>query len=412
LPKGIAAADGGLACDRCGTIPSGGARATALSAANGHFVLNDVPVTGADVPLVVQLGKWRRQTSISVTACENNVLTDPNLTRLPKNQSEGNMPHIALTTGGCDSMGCMLPKLGIDASEFGVQSDGFNKAINVYSSNSAGTSDALSNTALASTLWSDLTLLSTYDIGIFSCECSEAADTKGTYGGADFQTVTTYLDRGGRIFTTDFQYTWYRYSPDTNLGAASSTNLDTTGIGVIPGGAPTGDNPLLLNATFPKGLALAQWLTAAFPSNPLVAADGGALSGDTTTGVTCDAVFDNFSSLTSTPQLWSTSDSSGDSKAGTYDPRIFTVNTPAAQPVAEQCGKGVHVDAHITQASAGSADYVGCNGDAGAVGSAGCYPSTCTNALAEDQAMFAFLFFDLASCIQDDAVAPVAPAAR
>jgi hypothetical protein len=364
------------------------------------------------VPLVVQLGKWRRKTEISVTACVDNALTDPNLTRLPKNQTEGNMPHIALITGACDSMGCMLPKLGIDASEFGVQSDGYAKAINVYTSNAAGMTDNLSNTTLASTLWSDLALLSTYDIGIFSCECSEAADTKGTFGGADFQTVTTYLDQGGRIFTTDFQYTWYRYSPDPKLGAVSATDLSTTGIGVIPGAAPTGDNPLLVSSSFPKGLALAQWLTAAFPANPLVEADGGALANNTTAGVTCDAVFDNISSLNTEPQLWSTSDSSGDSKPGTYDPRVFTVNTPAGLPVSEQCGKGVHVDAHITQSSQGLADYVGCDGDAGAVGSAGCYPSTCTNPLEEDQAMFAFLFFDLSSCIQDEGAAPVPPPAK
>ena len=34
--------------------------------------------------------------------------------------------------------------------------------------------------------------------------------------------MTNYLDAGGRIFTTDFQYTWYRYSPDPNMGAASA----------------------------------------------------------------------------------------------------------------------------------------------------------------------------------------------
>ncbi len=177
----------------------------------------------------MQLGKWRRQTTIpSVTACTNNVLTDPNLTRLPRNQSEGNMPHIALTTGKCDSMGCMVGKLGIDPAEFGVQSDGYTKAINVYSS----AADGFSNTTKASVLWGSLPLLETYDMGIFSCECNESLATKGvprvrstpvTEHADDAapclrrssRTSTDYLNAGGRIFTTDFQYTWYRYSTPT-----------------------------------------------------------------------------------------------------------------------------------------------------------------------------------------------------
>jgi hypothetical protein len=303
----------------------------------------------------------------------------------------------------------MLGKLGIDTSEFGVESDGPSKAINVYSSNSSGFADGLSNTTQASSLWSNLPLLSTYDMGIFSCECSEGSDTKGTYGSPDFQTVTNYLDQGGRIFTTDFQYTWYRYSPDPNMGAVSASNLNTTGIGVIPGGAPGGDNPLLLNETFPKGLALSQWLTTVFPSNPLVEPDGGPLVNNTTEGVTCDYVFDNVSSINTKPQLWATSDSSGNGKPGVYDPRVFTVNTPVGVPTAQQCGKGVHIDAHITSASSGDPDFVGCNGTSGPVGSASCYPLTCTNPLQEDEAMFAFFFFDLASCIQNEGQPPVPP---
>jgi len=306
------------------------------------------------------------------------------------------MPHIALTTGECDSMGCMLGKLGIDPTEFGVQSDVYKKAINVYSSGSGGFSDGLSNTTPATTLWSSSTLLQTYDMGIFSCECSEAPDTKGTYGGPNFQTVTDYLDQGGRIFTTDFQYTWYKYSPDPQLGAASA-GTNTTGIGDIAGGAPNGNNPMALNTAFPKGLALAQWLTAVFPANPLVSPDGGPLG---TADVSCDSIWDNIQSLNSKPQLWATADST---------PHVFTVNTPVGIDAGSQCGKGVHLDAHITEASQGSADFVGCNSGSGTVGSAGCYPLTCTNPLKEDEAMFAFFFFDLASCIQNESVPPAPP---
>jgi hypothetical protein len=71
-------------------------------------------------------------------------------------------------------------------------------------------------------LWGSATNIATYDMAIFSCECSESPLTKGSYGSPAFAIVNDYLDEGGRIFTTDFQYTWYRYSPDPTLGASKT----------------------------------------------------------------------------------------------------------------------------------------------------------------------------------------------
>ena len=177
----LAALPKGVQCDQCGSAVSGSPITSALSDSSGHFTLKGVPV-GTNVPIVVQLGKWRRQALIPmVKACTANALTDPNLTRLPKMQSEGSMPHIALTTGGCDNLGCMLPKVGIDPSEFGYQADGYSKAINIYNGAtfpSAAPVKPLPATA-ADALWSNKSLLMTYDLAIFSCECQEALSDKG-----------------------------------------------------------------------------------------------------------------------------------------------------------------------------------------------------------------------------------------
>jgi hypothetical protein len=379
----------GVQCDQCGAPVSGSPITTALSDSSGKFTLTGVP-DGADIPIVVQLGKWRRQAIIPmVNACTVNALTDPNLTRLPKNQLEGSMPHIALTTGGCDNMGCMLPKVGIDPMEFGYQSDGYTKAINTYVGDNAS---AIPGAAPASTLWGSPTLLDTYDVGIFSCECEEALDSKGgSPSSADFANVTDYLDKGGRIFTTDFQYTWYKYSPDPALGG-SPVGSSTIGIGDIIGGAPLAGlppDPMNLVTSFPKGLAMAQWLQMVFPSNPYGQ-------------VVPDVIFANVDSLLASKTVtWATSpDDEGAFEdpavdAGPGDPpRVFTVDTPVGKPTAMQCGRGVHLDAHID-----SDQTVGPG-----------YPTTgCSDPLAPDEAMFAFFFFDLSSCIQNEKTTPVPP---
>ena len=102
----------GPSCDRCDTPISGKPIASALTDTKGEFVLDNVPV-GTDIPLVIQVGKWRREIKVPRTqACAETVLDDPNLMRLPRNRDEGNIPKIALTTGGADNLECLLRKIG------------------------------------------------------------------------------------------------------------------------------------------------------------------------------------------------------------------------------------------------------------------------------------------------------------
>src|SRR5262249_8279883 len=143
-----------------------------------------------------------------------------------------------------------------------------------------------------SNLWGNFGKLKDYDMAIFSCEGYEAPESKGTYGASAFGEVTKYLNAGGRIFTTDFQYTWYRYSPDPGLGAKSSANVSQDGIGSITGNAPDGANPITLDTSFPKGKALADWLVNVFPSSPYGS-------------VTMDWVFANLGALApDKAQVW------------------------------------------------------------------------------------------------------------
>jgi hypothetical protein len=102
----------GVTCSTCDGQVSGQPIASALTDANGHFVLNNVP-WGVDFPLVMQLGKWRRQITIPksmlTNKCGDNPITETKpvtLLRLPRNIHDGDnngqyasIPKIAITAG-------------------------------------------------------------------------------------------------------------------------------------------------------------------------------------------------------------------------------------------------------------------------------------------------------------------------
>jgi hypothetical protein len=199
----------------------------------------------------------------------------------------------------------------------------------------------------------------------FSCECFEAPTTKDA---TSFDAVARYLSAGGRIVTSDFQYLWYKNSPDPGIKT----------IGDIPGGAPTGSSPVLLATDFPKAKALASWMRVADPA----AAAG---------KVTPDYVFDNFSRVD--PTKTKTWGSSSSSTTAAPHPRFVSFNVPVGAAPAAQCGKAIHLDAHVNQS-----DTID-----------GSFPAGCKTPLKEGEAAFAFFAFDLLSCIQSDDLEPAPP---
>jgi hypothetical protein len=138
----------GVTCDKCGAITSGSPIVTALSGSDGKFTLENVPA-GDNIPIVMQVGRWRRKVVIPhVTQCTDNAL-DAEQTRLPRNKTEGDIPLIALATSPYDPEECILRKIGIDDSEFTVPTD--TGRVHIYKGAGATPPDSRASSTRAST---------------------------------------------------------------------------------------------------------------------------------------------------------------------------------------------------------------------------------------------------------------------
>jgi hypothetical protein len=379
----------GPSCDRCDTPISGKPIASALTDTTGGFVLDNVPV-GTDVPLVLQVGKWRREIKVPRTqACAETVMDDPNLMRLPRTRDEGNIPKIALTTGGADNLECLLRKIGIADSEFTPEAGPgrvnffagmpkrsttpppnpiFPFPVQVDAPATVAYAPALNGGAPfteARAFWDDAAAFNRYDMVILSCEGQSYPDEKGAAARA---ALVAYADKGGRVFASHWHNIWLRGGPAPWSQVATfnaiGANLPDPFVGEV-------------DTSFPKGNALADWLVTvgASPTRGLLSIREGRR--------TVNAIDPMFSTA------WIRS------PAGqTPGTQYFTFNTPAGQAADKQCGRVVFTDIHVSAGDTpGPAFPMGCT----------------TKELTPQEKALEFILFDLSSCVQPDTQPPVIP---
>ena len=160
----------GATCDRCAQL-SGDPLVRTTTDEQGRFTLTNVPAT-TDVPVVIQVGKWRRQITIPAVPECTDTAVNAGMTRLPKNKTEGDIPRMALATGEADALECMLRKIGVEDSEI-TSSTGTGRVHLFQGGGGTGRFDAArggGNFAPATALWSSEAALSAYDVVFLSCE--------------------------------------------------------------------------------------------------------------------------------------------------------------------------------------------------------------------------------------------------
>jgi hypothetical protein len=384
----VAAITTGASCDRCGSV-SGDPLVTAVTDAAGHFQLLDVPVAD-NIPLVIQVGKWRRQIVVpKVTQCADTPLAAADI-RLPKNKSEGDLPQIAITTGGADVMECLLRKIGVDDSEF-TNPDGGGR-VHFYAGSPGGATtttkyDAAKGSASfpdATTFWSSATNLLKYDLVIMSCEGDTYPATKPD---AALKAMYDYTNAGGRLFASHWHRFWFNTAghggtPPAPAGPSPSPfePFGTWADRVAPGDqTPDPGVIATVDDSFPKGMAMKDWLVN--------------VKASTTPGqLAIKEAKHNIDAVDpSRARQWITmvNPYAGNATAVEY----LSFNTPILAADDQKCGRVVYSDLHVS-----SGDTPGM-----------AWPDGCVQPdLSPQEKALEFMLFDLSSCIQNDN-APVLP---
>ena len=443
----------GPTCDQCGT-PSGEPIAAALSGTDGSFTLTNAP-NGSNIPIVFQIGKWRRQIKIpTVNPCTNNDLggwvdgSGVPMTRLPRNTGDGDantvsLPKMALAASqahpctanvgtcspkcsnsqvcnssnqcvaSCDNniaerLQCLLRRIGVDASEFTLPSG--SGSIRLYNQTKGSDADTC-NTVTGSTgtfpdasdhLWDSQADLNQYDMLVLNCggggTDSGPASANGTYISYPDapNRMKAYLDAGGRVFAEHYHYAWIRnFTNATSVfGDVATWVGDKNGVYTSTPGVIGGlPRDTQVDTTFPRGQAFSEWLMNVHASTT----PGILTISSRVKGTAVDQI-----NPPSQRWLYEPQSSSNLNGPATYT-HYFTFNTPVNQPVANQCGRFVYTALHVGDA----ASTGGFDGDpTNANGSV--FPGCCANrtALSPQEKALEFMIFDLSSCISNTNLPP------
>lgn len=358
----------GATCDRCDANVDGFSTTTDI---NGNFTLTNVP-HGQNIPLIIKVGKWRRVITIpAVNECAVTPLAATE-TRLPRNQSEGNIPKIALSTGSADALECILRrnKLGLDDSEFTVESGngrvnlyGGATGANRYTTALGGANFTSSQNTPAASWWDTPGNWNKYDIVMLSCEGGQYTNQKSAAARTNLE---NYVNAGGRVFASHWHNGWFVNStPPQKLQTVAQFGNDQS----------PGTITAQINTNFTKGSALADWLvlpavwgTGTPPTRGTFPVGGARIT---------------ISNLTpALTQLWVSTTANA--------PQYFSFNAPIGAGSADQCGQMVFTDLHVSS---------GTGGDSSAAGTP--FPNGCTaNALSAQEKALIFMLFDLTNCLQ------------
>ena len=300
----------------------------------------------------------------------SNELPDRSL-RLPRNHTEGDLPMIAISTGGSDTLECLLSRVGVESSEYSSGATGPGH-IQIYQGDTYG---IVPNTSppgpmSAAALWDSTADLMRYDLLLLSSEGEEAV-------GMNQSALLAYTAAGGRVFASHFHYSWF------NSGPFAAGNLATWTPGVNDIGNIVADvqGQLPDGTPFPKGSAMQTWLgnVGALQNGklPIVGAKHNA----------------NVTSVNPLSPPWLLA---GLNAKAPHAAQYFSFDTPLGAAPAQVCGRVVYSDLHVGAASNDKPTLP--------------VPRDCTpGPLSPQESALEFMLFDLSSCVTPPSQPPAPP---
>ncbi len=433
----------GVGCD-CSV--QGSPLAIFPSGVDGTFTVTGVPA-GVNIPLVIQLGKWRRVVTIPASqapACAGTVELTADQTRLPRTQAEQDpmdaIPFMALSTGEVDALECVLRKMGVEDSQFSNGEDSGGGRIRFYrqtggttggpgASCRAGGGSCVGNTPSYTTLVASQASVNRYDALLFPCK-GEAHDEPAqakTFILDNPSNTAAYINNGGRAIFTHFSYAWlYNQPPSIVLPWPSTTNTNNvntqwdTAYGEI-------DTSFARGATFEQWLNLpnVSALTAVTPFPYITITEVRRDLANPTTWPYYPAgnllyaqrwIFhptfmtppDNAG--TTTP----TSATGGPASPNPNSIQHITFDTPYGDPTTTtQCGRVLYSSFHVTSAGLSSAACV--TGTGTQRNDQACYfPAECGTTMESQEKVLAYMLFDMTGtvCINKKTCTPLTCAAQ
>jgi hypothetical protein len=356
VPNGdLSSLTDGAHCDRCSPLSLDQAIVNTLTAPDGSFKLSNVPA-GDAIPIVVQLGNWRRRITLKIAPCVDNQVVDGTL-RLSRSHSEGDIPLTAIATGYFDAPECVLLKMGLMDSEFSNPSG--TGRIQLFTRTGSVID---SSTPLADSLYSSSSSMLKYNQVLFPC-----ADDLPP-GASALSNFLSYVNAGGRAFATDLSYAWlYNNGPlGSSVDWIADPSLDTLGprSGVI-------------NTTFAKGADFAAWLSAV---NALQITSPPTINIQESYTRAIDVVPDGGA------QDWIDSTTP-------KSVQHFTIETPVNSSSDKRCGRVIYSSFYIVHGTSNPSLS---------------FPASCGSdrTLSPQEKVLEFMILDLASCIRTDTELP------
>jgi hypothetical protein len=380
-------------CPQCGADVSGDPLVSTYTNYDGTFTLTNVPSppAGQTLPLVIQLGRWRRQFQIaSPASCSVTGIGDLNL---PRNHGEGDIPLTAISTGAVDALECVLLKMGVDQSEFTSSTANPAGRVHIYAKGAGSelskgvgpgayiadpASQAMPPGALSqpeSALMATGGTYMSYDQIMLPCWGAavdfKLKDTNNMRSPDEPGDLITYADSGGHFFATHYSYSWLvnngefnnvaKWNPDENNPGTVTWTLNVSEIPpVVP--AP------MHSGIFWQWLNLLPALSNASSTNP-----------PQTPQVQITAPRHDVDGVANGSLDWI---DGVDPQKKNAMVEHFTFNTPVAQ--ANQCGHAIFSDFHVASMTDTNSTP---------------FPGECTTTFSSQEKILEYMIFDLASCV-------------